>query len=121
MKFRSKFEKGVYEKATDHGGELEYEPRSRIISYVDSSFYLADFVLPNGIYVECKGWFSPRDRRKMLAVRRCNPNCDIRMVFMRASNRLTKGKNSMTYGKWCEKYDIQWAEGSIPTEWWNEK
>lgn len=119
-KFRSKFEKVVYEKAIEHNGRLEYEPRNRTLSYVDTSQYLPDFVLSNGIYVETKGYFSPRDRRKMLSVRRDNPKCDIRMVFQRASNRLTKSPNSMTYGDWCTKHNILWAEGSIPADWWGE-
>ena len=120
MKFRSKFEKAVYEKAKRSRKRLDYEPRDGTLRYILPAEYRPDFRLPNGILIEAKGYFSPRDRRKMLAVRRDNPECDIRMVFQRASNRLTKSKNSITYGEWADRHGFVWAEGAIPTLWWRE-
>lgn len=120
LKFRSKFEKAVYEHAKEHKRKLEYEPASPVVTYVTPAVYRPDFRLPNGIYIECKGFFSPRDRRKMLQVAKDNPVLDIRFVFQRANNRLTKSKNSMMYWQWAEKHGFLWSEGTIPEAWYNE-
>lgn len=120
MKFRSKFEKSVYDTATKARRKLDYEPDSPVIRYVKPSRYIPDFRLPNGIYIECKGYFKSADRTKMLRVRTDNPHLDIRFVFQRASNKLTKAKNSITYSAWAEKHGFLWAEGKIPTKWWKE-
>jgi hypothetical protein len=118
VKFRSKFEKKVYEDARSQKRKLEYEPQEPAIRYVVPSRYIPDFRLGNGVLLECKGYFDARARAKMLRVRKDNPDLDIRFVFQRANNRLTKSKNSMTYWEWAEKHGFPWAEGSIPEEWY---
>lgn len=120
MKFRSGLEKKVYEVATEQGHALEYEPPKPVISYVIPTRYIPDFLLPNGIFVEVKGWLRPRDRAKMLRVKKENPSLDIRFVFQRANSRIGKSKTSMTYAEWAEKHEYLWSEGSIPEEWFNE-
>ena len=57
----------------------------------------------------------------MLAVRNNNKDLDIRFVFQRANNRLTKSPNSMMYWEWAEKHGFLWSEGQIPNSWWKEK
>ena len=116
--FRSMFEARIAEKAAKEGRELAYE--SVKVKYLQEGIYLPDFKLENGILIECKGKFDWKDRKKMLSVRECNPELDIRFVFQRASNRLTKSKNSMTYGEWCTKHNFKWSEGTIPDEWHDE-
>ena len=116
-KFRSGFEERVYE---DRAGELDYEPDHPAVHYVVPSRYIPDFKLPNGILVECKGYFDSRARSKMLRVRKDNPDLDIRFVFQRANNRLTKSKNSLMYYQWAERHGFKWSEGRIPDEWWDE-
>lgn len=119
-KFRSKFEKAIYEHAQEHQRPIEYEPTCPAVHYTAPARYIPDFRLPNGILVESKGYLSARDRRKMLLVNRANPELDIRFVFQRANNRLTKSHNSMTYWQWAEKHGFKWDEGTIPEEWFNE-
>lgn len=120
MKFRSKFEKAVYDHCEKHKRTVEYEPACPVVRYTTTATYLPDFKLPNGILIECKGYFSPRDRRKMLQVKRDNPALDIRFVFQRANNRLTKSPNSMMYWQWAEKHGFMWTEDYIPEEWYDE-
>jgi hypothetical protein len=121
MRFRSKFEKTVYEAIPKrHKRRTEYEPNDTSIHYTLPKRYIPDFVLPNGIHVECKGYFQSGDRTKMLRVGKENPHLDIRFVFQRANNRLTKSKNSMMYWEWAEKHGFDWAEGKIPERWFNE-
>lgn len=116
MKFRSKYEKRVYENRGER--ELDYEPTTPVISYNTPARYIPDFRLQNGVYIECKGYFDSRSRAKMLRVKKQNQGLDIRMLFQRASNRITKSPNSMTYWQWAEKHGFPWSEGEvIPKEW----
>ena len=119
MKFRSKFEKRVYENRGKR--KLDYEPSSPSIVYTTSARYIPDFAIPGtGVLVECKGYLTPRDRAKMLAVKRQNQQLDIRFLFQRANNRLTKSKNSLMYWQWAEKHGFPWSEGDeIPEEWYD--
>jgi hypothetical protein len=121
VKFRSKFEKTVYDTAKKSRKKIEYEPSNPRFNYVLESRYYPDFRLPNGIYIETKGFFKAADRRKMIAVKLGHQRMDIRFVFQRASNKLTKARGSKTYGEWAEYHGFKWAEGTIPLAWWKEK
>lgn len=80
--------------------------------------YKPDFQLPNGVYVEAKGRFTPQDRRKMALVIEQNPDLDIRLLFM-VDNTLSRASKT-TYSDWATKRGIQCAvsrEGIIPKEW----
>jgi hypothetical protein len=84
-------------------------------SVVQLRSYTPDFYLINtGIFVETKGKFDAPNRTKMKQVCQQSEQ-DIRMVFMR-DNFLTK-KKKMSYGRWCDINNIQWAVGDIPLEW----
>lgn len=123
MKFRSKYEKRVWESVpTKFKRRVDYEPQSPRICYNTPSQYIPDFRLPNGILVECKGYFDSRARGKMLRVKKQNTELDIRFLFQRANNRITKSPNSLMYWQWAERHGFKWAEGdSIPEEWYSEK
>lgn len=122
MKFRSKFEKRVWENVpTAVKRRVDYEPQSPRIDYNTPSRYIPDFALGNGVLVECKGYFDGRARGKMLRVKKQNKNLDIRFLFQRANNRITKSPNSLMYWEWAERHGFPWAEGDvIPEEWYNE-
>ncbi len=121
IKFRSGLEKKIYEAAILANRELDYEPTNPIIRYVVPARYIPDFLLPNGILIEAKGWLRPRDRAKMARVKLENPNLDIRFVLQRANSKVGKSQNSLMYYQWCEKHGFPWSEGLIPDEWWDEK
>lgn len=118
MKFRSGYEEKLYNHAIENGLDIEFETIK--LPYCVRGNYLPDFVLPNGIIVEAKGYFDSRARAKMIAVKKANPKLDIRMVFMNSKTKLRKGSKS-SYRDWCEKYGFPYADGMIPLEWWNEK
>ena len=68
MAFRSKLE----ERVADLMVELRSQVRVRIstkIPYVIQHNYTPDFLLPNGVYLECKGYWDADDRRKIKAVK----------------------------------------------------
>lgn len=118
MKFRSGYEKKIYNNVEERGLSVEFEPFK--LSYLMKGNYLPDFVLPNGIIVEAKGYFDSRARAKMIAVKKHNPLLDIRFVFMNSKTKLRKG-SKLTYADWCSKYGFTFADGMIPLEWFNEQ
>lgn len=117
MNFRSKYEKTIYDNVVNNGLTVEFEPFK--LPYLMKGNYLPDFVLPNGIIVEAKGYFDSRARAKMVAVKKNNPTLDIRFVFMNSRTKLRKGSNA-TYADWCEKYGFPFADGMIPLKWFKE-
>ena len=114
-KFRSGLEKQVAGLLSDLGVTYEYEPTQ--FAYTLRCTYTPDFVLPNGVHIETKGLWEPEDRRKILQVKKDNPDLDLRMVFQAPYNKIYKGSKT-TYAQFCEKHDIPWAVfHSIPIEW----
>ena len=114
-KFRSKLEERVATLLEQLGISYEYETEK--LSYTIEHTYTPDFVLPNYVYLETKGYWDAADRRKVLAVKRDNPEVDLRMVFQSPYNTISK-KSKTTYAKWCEKHDIPWtAYHEIPLDW----
>ena len=115
IKYRSKLEEKVADLLEGLGVSYEYEPEK--LSYTIEHNYTPDFVLPNYIYLETKGYWDPADRRKVLAVKRDNPDVDLRMVFQSPFNTISK-KSKTTYAQWCEKHDIPWTSfHNIPLDW----
>ena len=114
-KFRSGLEEQVAKLLEGLGVTYEYE--SEKVPYTIQHNYTPDFVLPNYVYLETKGYWDPADRRKILAVKRDNPAIDLRMVFQSPYNKINKNSKT-TYAKWCEKHDIPWTSyHNIPLEW----
>ena len=114
-KFNSKLEERIATLFVTLGVQYKYE--SEKISYTIQHHYCPDFVLPNHVYLEAKGYWAPADRRKILAVKKDNPDMDLRMVFQAPYNKINK-KSKTTYAMWCEKHDIPWtAYHDIPIDW----
>ena len=114
-KFKSKLEERIATLFVTLGVQYEYE--SEKISYTIQHHYCPDFVLPNHVYLEAKGYWAPADRRKILAVKKDNPDMDLRMVLQAPYNKINKNSKT-TYAMWCEKHDIPWtAYHDIPIDW----
>ena len=115
MAFRSGLEEKVADLLVDLGVKYEYE--STKIPYVIHFSYCPDFVLPNGVWLETKGYWDAADRRKIKAVKQQNPEIDLRMVFQAPYNTISK-KSKTTYAKYCEKLGIPWTSwANIPLDW----
>ena len=94
--------------------EYSYEPEW--LPYVIEHRYIPDFKIGD-IYLETKGWFKSSDRRKMLAVKKANPDLDIRLVFQAPTNKISK-RSKTTYAMWAERNGFPWcAYYAIPTSW----
>jgi len=120
--FRSEFERSVAASLSDRSRAYQYEATR--LTYEVERTYTPDFRLrkmkeSGYILVETKGYLKPTDRTKLLAVRRCNPLVDLRLVFQRASNKLN-ARSKMTYGEWATKHGFKWAEGTVPDAWLDE-
>ena len=115
MAFRSGLEERVADLLCELGVSYDYE--STTVPYVIQHTYTPDFLLPNGVFLECKGYWDPEDRRKIKAVKTQSPELDIRMVFQSPFNKISK-KSKTTYAKWCERHNIPWCSyATIPLEW----
>ena len=115
IKFKSKLEERVADLLTNLGISYEYE--STKVPYTIQHNYHPDFILTNHVYLETKGYWDPSDRRKVLAVKRDNPDLDLRMVFQAPYNKISK-KSKTTYAMWCEKHAIPWTSfHNIPLDW----
>ncbi len=113
-RYRSKFEGRVALQL--RRAAFLYEPREPRITYVDEHTYVPDFVLPNGVLIEAKGYFKSADRTKHLKLKKQRPDLDIRFCFQRASTLLSpRSKNS--YSAWADKHGFRWCERVIPNSW----
>ncbi len=98
---------------------IEYEYEKERITYHRTCYYLPDFKLPNGIFIEAKGRFTKEDRGMLLKVKKQHPDLDIRLVFSRSKARISK-ESSTTYAQWCERWGFPYADKQIPEEWLSE-
>jgi len=118
--YRSGFEHKVADQLTENKIKFEYE--TTVIDYIKpqtNHTYTIDFTLPNGILVETKGRWVAEDRKKHLLIKKQHPELDIRIVFMSGRTKIRKGSKT-TYGDWCDKNGIVWAEKQIPEGWFSE-
>ena len=115
MAFRSGLEEKVADLLVSLGVDYEYEEAS--YPYTIQHSYTPDFVLPNGVWIECKGYWDSTDRRKIKSVKQQHPEIDLRMVFQSPYNKISK-KSKTTYAKYCEKLGIPWTTyTNIPIDW----
>lgn len=115
--FRSRLEARVAKWMDLNGLSYQFEPHK--LSYTIESNYIPDFVLPNGVALEVKGYLRPEDRRKLLAVRKAHPDLDLRLVFQSPFNTINKN-SSTTYADWAEKQGFPWCNASsIPLSWFD--
>ncbi len=119
--YRSGFEHKVSDQLKENKIDFGYE--TTVIDYIKPETkhtYTIDFTLPNGILVETKGRWVPEDRKKHLLIKKQHPELDIRIVFMSGKTKIRKGSKT-TYGMFCDKHGILWAEKTIPESWFSEK
>lgn len=118
--FKSGLEENISIQIESKGIKVEYE--SEKVAYTipaSQHTYNPDFKLPNGIFVETKGRFVAADRKKHLLVKAQNPTLDIRFVFSNSKNKISKASKT-TYGDWCDKNGIIYADKVIPDSWFEE-
>ena len=118
--FRSGLEAKIAQALDAAGVAYTYE--DQVIEYLKPAKiarYTPDFVLENGIIIEVKGRFLTADRQKHLLVKQQFPDLDIRFVFSRSKERISK-KSKTTYAMWCEKHGFIFSDETIPSQWLEE-
>jgi hypothetical protein len=122
VEFRSKFEREIAEQiGRRYKTPLdEYYEKVRL-RYPDTKegtrtrLYIPDFVLPNGIVIEAKGYFRLENKKKYRQVKKWFPELDLRIVFQEPTG-IKAGEN----GAWCRKYRIPFASCRIPEAWFTD-
>lgn len=108
-KLRNKFEIKISKQLKRAKVLFEYE--SVKIPYILARHYIPDFVIttPLGkIYIETKGHLRREDKAKLIAIKRQNPQMDLRLLFY-APNKVNS--------KWATKNGFKFAFENIPQEW----
>lgn len=120
--YRSGLEEAVAKQLENRKISFEYEDKANTVKYIvpakDHS-YLPDFKLPNDIIVETKGRFVLADRKKHQLIKEQHPELDIRIVFSNSKAKISKNSKT-TYGMWCDKIGIPYADKEIPQSWLDE-
>ena len=108
--FRSKFEFDFSKKLKSMKKKVEYETDKIIYTQPEQTkTYIPDWKIFDKTYIETKGIFSSQDRKKILAVIRDNPDIKLYILFQNSKLTLSK-KSKTTYGEWCTKNGIIWAD-----------
>ena len=116
--YRSGLEEKIQTQLAEAKIKAQYEP-GRIPYTVAPKTYTPDFILPNGIVIETKGYFLPADRTKHLAIKAQYPNIDLRFIFQNPKQRLNKTSRT-TYEAWCIQHGFIYAAKWIPQTWLDE-
>lgn len=112
---RSGFERTLAAQMKKLGVKFDYEPIA--LPFVIKRKYFPDFYIPSKkLYIEAKGKLDADTKAKMIAVKEAHPELDIRIVFMRGSNKLSKSSKK-TYMDWAALHGFPAADGEIPAEW----
>lgn len=78
--------------------------------------YTPDFFLDNGVIIEAKGRFTPKDRKIALAMKEAGTPTKMLFQF---NNKLSR-KSKTRYSDWCKKNEIDYAIRNVPDEWLGE-
>ncbi len=123
-KYRNKFEEKTGKVLYDLGIDFGYE--SEKLPYTVEGQYIPDFIVSKAdgtkLYIETKGngrSFDHATRRKMIAVKKQNPELDIRIVFYSDGKIGPKRKDGthLKQSDWATKHGFEYAIRDIPESW----
>jgi predicted nuclease of restriction endonuclease-like RecB superfamily len=109
MALKNKFEQKINRQLKRAKSVYTYETEK--IPFVIASHYIPDFIVQTElgrVYIECKGYLRPEDKRKLIAVKRQHPAKDIRLLFYSFNPKQVK---------WAERNGFRFAFEKIPSEW----
>ena len=117
--FKSGLEKDFAELLVKHGVSAEYEATR--FEFVRVGHYTPDWKVSDKLYIETKGYFSPRNRGDLLSFREQHPDVEIFLVFSKPHNKLTS-KSKTTYAAWADKHQFRWSDiHKFPLHLFNNK
>ena len=106
QKFKSGLERRFAELLLKNGVTAEYEADR--LPFVRTAHYTPDWKVSDNLYIETKGYFSPRNRGDLLSFREQHPEIEIFLLFAEANNRLSS-KSKTTYGEWADRHGFRWS------------
>lgn len=117
---KSMLEVEVAADAANRGIDLEYEKET--LEYQHSpQKYTPDFTpaqpCKKNPIIEVKGKMTAEVRKKLISIKRCNPDRKICLVFGYANNKLSARPNATRYWQWAEQNGFLWSEKSVKKEW----
>src|SRR5882724_5115164 len=119
----TKLETKIAEALTNAGVAFTYRAvtiRDSVTSGRDTAAYTPTFVLSDGkTIIQNKGRFMTLDRQKHLQVKAQHPELDVRFVFSRGKDYISRLK-ILTYSGWCERNGFKYADKAVPAEWIEE-
>lgn len=119
---RSGLEDVICKELTAKGVNYKYEELT--LEYTQPAKkrkYTPDVSLEDsGIIVEIKGRWVTADRQKIALVKAQYPEMDFRMVFSNSKTKISK-RSKTTYGDYCDKLGIPYADKTIPDSWLNKR
>ena len=116
VQFKSGLERRFAELLLKHGVKAEYE--SKRFEFVRMAHYTPDWRVNDSLFIETKGYFSPRNRGDLLSFREQHPNVEIFLVFAEPRNRLTS-KSRTTYAEWADRHNFRWSSiNKFPIHLW---
>lgn len=120
MEHRSKFEDRIAKEYPN----LEYECiKLKYTIPTTNHLYIPDFklVTKSGkiIWIEAKGLFTPKDRKKMLLVKNQYPDLDIRFLFQNPNVKISKTSQT-TAAEWCMKNGFLFGNLDTIKKWQEE-
>jgi predicted nuclease of restriction endonuclease-like RecB superfamily len=112
-KVRNKFEQRINQQLKR--SKIIYGYETERIPYVLAGHYIPDFIIQTQlgkVYVECKGYLRPEDKRKLRAVKRQHPEMDLRLLFYGESTKRERDQI-----RWATKNGFKFAIDTIPKDW----
>ena len=107
MGYRSMSEVRFAAKLITANLKFAYEAKKLSYQYKPQK-YVVDYTIDN-VLIEYKGKLDAAGRKKMQAVKMCNPDADLIIVFEKPNNKLYRGAKS-TYGDWATKNGYTWFD-----------
>jgi hypothetical protein len=120
--YRSGLERRVAAQLEKEGVTFEYETlKVHFEIPARKARYTPDFPCAGDIVLETKGYFrTAADRQRLILVKECNPDLDLRLVFQDANKPIYKGSPT-SYAKWATDHGFKWADkGIVPAAWITE-
>ena len=88
--YRGSLEHSIVKDLKKRRAKFEYETLKIRWEEIMYRSYTPDFILRNGIIIEAKGRFLPRERVRAIAIKKQFPYLDIRFVFSNSNAKIYK-------------------------------
>lgn len=105
----------------DKGVEWKYE-HEKLEYQHEPQHYTPDFTLidDDNILIEYKGKMTDETRKKLLSIKRCNPDRRLCIVFEQPNNKLSARPNATRYWQWAELHGFEWSDQLCDPDWLKE-